>query len=303
MNFLGEVITAMVTPFDQNNNVDYRQVERLAEHLANNGTETILISGTTGESPTLTSEEVKQLISTVKATVGSKVKILVGAGTNNTEKSLLVSKEAVKNGADALLLVVPYYNKPSQEGITAHFDYLASNLDTPIIIYNILSRTGVNMLPRTITDTARKHKNIIAVKQSNPDMDQITEIVDSAPEGFIVYSGDDSLTLPMLSLGVHGVISVASHLIGSEIKKLITSYKSGKVKEALTIHKSCYPVFKKIFIAPNPTPVKFALKELNILKNDNVRLPLVPINQDQQKVIMNMLKEVSGLLPVSSQRL
>lgn len=303
MNFLGDVITAMVTPFDQNNNVDYQQAEKLAAHLANNGTDTILISGTTGESPTLTGDEVKQLISTVKSTVGAKVKIMVGPGTNNTEKSLLLSKEAVKNGADALLLVVPYYNKPSQEGIMAHFNYLASNLDIPIIIYNILSRTGVNMLPKTITDTARKHKNIIAVKQSNPDMDQITEIVDSAPEGFIVYSGDDSLTLPMLSLGAYGVISVASHLIGSKIKEMITSYKSGNVKEALNIHRACYPIFKKIFIAPNPTPVKYALKELNILKNDNVRLPLVPINQDQQKVIKEMLKEASGLIPVSSQHI
>ncbi|MGD9581811.1 MAG: 4-hydroxy-tetrahydrodipicolinate synthase [Vampirovibrionia bacterium] len=297
MTFLGEVITAMVTPFDDNLNVDYKQAERLAKYLVDNGTETILISGTTGESPTLQPEEIKQLIQTVKNAVGNKAKLLIGAGTNNTEKSVTLAKEATANGADALLVVVPYYNKPSQEGMKAHFSKIASSVNTPIIIYNIQSRTGVNMLPATITELAKEHKNIIAVKQSNPDMDQITEIVNSAPEGFIVYSGDDSLTLPMISLGAYGVISVASHLIGAKIKEMITSYKKGDVEKARKIHMECYPVFKNLFIAPNPTPLKYALAQTKVLDNDNVRLPMVPINKNQQQTIEQLLKNSGNLIP------
>lgn len=297
MTFLGEVVTAMVTPFDNDLNVDYAQAEKLAKFLVENGTETILISGTTGESPTLQPEEVKQLVQTIKKAVGSKAKLLVGAGTNNTEKSVTLAKEATKNGADALLVVVPYYNKPSQDGMKAHFSRVASSVETPIIIYNIQSRTGVNMLPSTITELAKAHKNIIAVKQSNPDMDQVTEIVNSAPEGFVVYSGDDSLTLPMLSLGAYGVISVASHLIGAKIKEMITSYKNGEVEKARKIQFECYPVFKQLFIAPNPTPLKYALMQAKVLTNDNVRLPMVPINKDQQQVIKELLKNSSKLLP------
>ncbi|MEW5818755.1 MAG: 4-hydroxy-tetrahydrodipicolinate synthase [Cyanobacteriota bacterium] len=302
MTFLGEIITAMVTPFDNDLKVDHSQAAKLAKFLVENGTETILISGTTGESPTLDPEEVKQLVSTVKKAVGSKTKLLVGAGTNNTEKSIKLAKEMTEAGADALLIVVPYYNKPSQEGMKAHFSAVASSVNTPIIMYNIQSRTGVNMLPETITDLAKKHKNIIAVKQSHPDMDQITEIIQNSPEGFVIYSGDDSLTLPMMSLGAYGVISVASHLIGSKLKEMTTNYKAGKTKEAIRIHLECYPVMKKIFIAPNPTPIKYALKEIGVLTNDNVRLPLVPINESQQKTIKEMLKDATNLLPACANR-
>lgn len=297
MSFLGEVITAMVTPFNEDLSVDYQQAESLAKYLSNNGSETILISGTTGESPTLSEDEVKELITVVKNAVGSKTKIMVGAGTNNTEKSIKLSQMVVKAGADAVLSVVPYYNKPSQEGMKAHFSAIASKVDAPIIIYNIPGRTGVNMLPNNITSLAKTYKNIVAVKQSNPDMDLITEIVDSSPAGFVVYSGDDSLTLPMLSLGAYGVISVASHLIGNKIKEMITSFKSGNVEEALLTHRKCYPIFKQIFIAPNPTPIKYALKEFGVLKNDLVRLPLIPISTDQQKVIKDMLQNGASLLP------
>jgi 4-hydroxy-tetrahydrodipicolinate synthase len=299
MTFLGEIITAMVTPFDDNLNVDLAQVEKLAKHLVNNGTETVLVSGTTGESPNLTQEEVKELVTTVKSAVGSKAKILVGAGTNNTEKSIQIAREMAKSGADAILTVVPYYNKPSQDGMKAHFGAVAKNVDIPMIMYNIQSRTGVNMLPATITELAKQYKNIIAVKQSHPDMDQVTEIMMNAPEGFVVYSGDDSLTLPMMALGAHGVISVSSHLVGSRMKEMIKKFKSGKIEEAAKIQRDCYPVFKQLFIAPNPTPLKYALKELKIIKNDYVRLPLVPINAEQQAQIKQMLKESSKLIPAS----
>lgn len=300
MTFLGEIVTAMVTPFDNNLQVDYAQVEKLAKFLVNNGTEIILVSGTTGESPTLKPEEIKEMISTVRSAVASKAKILVGAGTNNTEKSVQVAQDMTKAGADCLLTVVPYYNKPSQEGMKAHFSAVAKAVDTPIIMYNIQSRTGVNMLPETITDMAKQYKNIIAVKQSHPDMEQITQIVDSAPEGFVVYSGDDSLTLPMLSLGAYGVISVSSHLVGSKMKEMITLFKAGKVVEANAIHRQCFPVMKKLFIAPNPTPVKYALNQIGVLDSDNVRLPLLPINSNEQQVIKEMLKNASNLLPAGT---
>jgi 4-hydroxy-tetrahydrodipicolinate synthase len=299
MTFLGELVTAMITPFDRDLKVDYSQVEKLARYLVDNGTDTILVSGTTGESPTLSPDEVKEMIATVKSAVGNKAKILVGAGTNNTDKSVQLAKEMSKKGADALLTVVPYYNKPSQEGMKAHFDTVARSVDTPIIMYNIQSRTGVNMLPQTIAEIAKENKNIIAVKQSHPDMDQVTEITKLTPDNFVVYSGDDSLTLPMMSLGAFGVISVASHLIGNKMKEMIKNYKSGKVQEAARLQRECYPVFKTLFIAPNPTPLKYALKETGVIENDNVRLPLVPINASQQNCIKEMLKDSANLLPAN----
>ena len=255
----GEVITAMVTPMEKSGAIDYDKVESLAAHLISSGSDAILVAGTTGESPTLTNEEEIELVNSVKRAVANKAKIILGAGSNSTASAIEYTKFAQKEEVDAILSVVPYYNKPNQKGMIEHFSAVAESTDLPIILYNIPGRTGVNMLPETVAFLAEKYNNIVGLKQSFPDMDKVTELKMQCPENFVIYSGDDSLTLPMMSLGAHGVISVASHIFGSEIKSMIRNFKSGELIAARNMHKTLYPVFRKLFMAPNPVPVKSAL--------------------------------------------
>ena len=291
----GEVITAMITPFKKDLSVDYDALEKLVNHLINNGTDTILVAGTTGETPTLSHEEEEQIFSFVKKVVNGRVKIILGAGSNSTETAIKSSKKAKELAADAILSVVPYYNKPSQKGMYEHFAAIAKSVDLPIILYNIPGRTGVNMQPTTIAKLANEFKNIVAVKQSNADLDLISDIKSLCPEDFAIYSGDDSLTLPMMSLGAHGVISVASHLVGNEIKKMITAFKNGKNKEALDTHISLYPLFKKLFMAPNPVPVKASLAYFGII-NEEVRKPLVVLDCEEKQELLAILDKYSSLI-------
>ena len=291
----GEVITAMITPFKKDLSVDYDALEKLVNHLINNGTDTILVAGTTGETPTLSHEEEEQIFSFVKKVVNGRVKIILGAGSNSTETAIKSSKKAKELGADAILSVVPYYNKPSQKGMYEHFAAIAKSVDLPIILYNIPGRTGVNMQPTTIAKLANEFKNIVAVKQSNADLDLISDIKSLCPEDFAIYSGDDSLTLPMMSLGAHGVISVASHLVGNEIKKMITAFKNGKNKEALDTHISLYPLFKKLFMAPNPVPVKASLAHFGII-NEEVRKPLVVLDCEEKQELLAILDKYFSLI-------
>jgi len=278
---IGEVITAMVTPFNKDKKIDYDKVEELAKHLAHNGSDAILVAGTTGESPTLTHEEELELLSTVKRVVANKAKVVMGAGSNSTETAIKMTKLIEKEGADAILSVVPYYNKPSQAGIIAHFSAIAESTKLPIILYNIPGRTGVNMAVETVAFLANKYSNIVALKQSFSDMDVVSELKLACPEDFVIYSGDDSLTLPMMSLGADGVISVASHIFGNEIKTMIHNFKNGNYNVAKNMHLKLYPVFKKLFMAPNPTPVKAALARMGMIK-DYVRLPLVELTEEQK---------------------
>ena len=288
---VGDVITAMVTPFDKDLNINYQMVEKLANHLVETGTETILVAGTTGESPTLTHDEELELLKVVKSAVSGKAKILIGAGSNSTATAVETSKKVAKAGADAILSVVPYYNKPSQIGMMAHFGAIANAVDLPIMLYNIPGRTGVDMAPETIIKIATEHKNIFAVKQSNSNLDLVTEIISDAPEGFVLYSGDDSLTLPMLALGAVVVVSVASHLIGNEIQAMIKAFKAGNVAEATALHHRYYPVFKKIFMAPNPIPTKAALAKKGLIE-ETVRLPLVCLDDKQKAELFSTIDYV-----------
>ena len=237
----GEVITAMVTPFNEKREVDFEALEKLVGHLINSSSDAILVAGTTGESPTLTHEEEYEILYAVKGQVSGSRKVIMGAGSNCTRTAVDTSKKAVELGADAILSVVPYYNKPNQQGIIEHFGAIAKAVDIPIIMYNIPGRTGVNMTPQTAAFLAKEYSNIVALKQSFPDMDTITELRSLCPEDFAIYCGDDSLTLPMLSLGAHGVISVASHVVGDEIKSLIHNFKSGQIKAARNMHQKLYP--------------------------------------------------------------
>ena len=289
----GEVITAMVTPFNSQREIDYNKAEELAKYLITHGSDALLVAGTTGEGPTLTHEEEFELLSTIKRAVANKAKIIMNAGSNSTETAVMAAKWAQKEGVDAILSVVPYYNKPSQNGMIEHFSAVAESVDLPVIIYNIPGRTGVNMLPETVATLAEKYENIVAIKQSYADMDLVTEMKICCPENFSVYSGDDSLTLPMMSLGARGVISVASHIFGSEVKSMIRNYKTGEFLAAVNMHKKLYPVFRKLFMAPNPVPVKAALAHKGIIE-DFVRRPLVELTQIEKKDLFMVIDEVNN---------
>ena len=284
----GEVITAMVTPFYTKREIDFNKAEELTDYLVKHGSDALLVAGTTGEGPTLTHEEEFELLSTIKRANENRAKIIMNAGSNCTQTAIRSAKWAEKEEVDAILSVVPYYNKPSQDGMIAHFSAIAEATKLPIIIYNIPGRTGVNMKPETAAKLAEKYDNIVGIKQSFGDMDAITELKMHCPEDFAIYSGDDSLTLPMLSLGAYGVVSVASHILGTELKSMIRNFKTGDVKAALNMHRKLYPAFKKLFMAPNPVPVKAALAHIGII-SDYVRRPLVELSADEKEILFKVI--------------
>lgn len=265
------LITAMITPFDDRLQVNYAKAAEVAEHLVQNGTEGIVVAGTTGESPVLSDEEKLRLFATVKEQVGSRVSVWAGTGSNNTQHSIELSREAEKLGVDGVLLVGPYYNKPSQEGLYQHFRAIAEAINIPAMVYNIPSRTSSNILPETIARLAQID-NIVALKESSGDMNQVSQLAHLLPEGMKVYSGDDSLTLPMMALGAHGVVSVASHLVGKDIQRMITAFNNGDTREATRIHLALFPIFKGLFITTNPVPLKEAMNILG-LEVGGLRLP------------------------------
>ncbi len=284
----GEVITAMVTPFNSKREIDFNKAESLTDYLVKNGTDALLVAGTTGEGPTLTHEEEFELLSTIKRANRNRAKVIMNAGSNSTDTAIQSAKWAEKEEVDGILSVVPYYNKPSQNGMIAHFSAIAEATSLPVIIYNIPGRTGVNMLPATVKLLAEKYDNIVGIKQSFADMDAITEMKMLCPDDFSIYSGDDSLTLPMMSLGACGVVSVASHILGVDMKSMIRNFKTGDVKAALNMHRKLYPAFKKLFMAPNPVPVKAALAHFGIIE-DYVRKPLVELTADEKEDLFSII--------------
>ena len=287
----GEVITAMVTPFNDKREVDYEKVEALASNLVENGSDAILVAGTTGESPTLTFDEEIEILCSAKRAVRGKGKVIMGTGSNSTETAIMMSKRAQKEEVDAILSVVPYYNKPSQSGLIEHFSAIAEAVDLPIILYNIPSRTGINMTPETVKTLAKKYSHIVALKQSCPDMDAVTELRTICPSDFAIYSGDDSLTLPMLSLGAHGVVSVASHLFGNEIKSMVRNFKTGDITTAKNMHIKLFPIFKKLFMVSNPVPVKSALASKGLIE-EYVRRPLVELTKAEKAELLFTLDSI-----------
>ncbi|NEU31220.1 4-hydroxy-tetrahydrodipicolinate synthase [bacterium LRH843] len=289
MNF-GRIVTAMVTPFDQHGGVDVEATKSLVKHLIVNGSDALVVGGTTGESPTLSTEEKCLLFKTVVQTVkelGGQVPVIAGTGSNNTQESIELTKLAEDLGADAIMLVAPYYNKPSQEGLYAHFSTIAAATKLPIMIYNIPGRSSVNISVETTLRLAQI-PNIVATKEASGDLDAMASIIEGAPEGFSLYSGDDSLTLPILSIGGIGIVSVASHVIGNEMQDMIQRFESGQVKEAAGLHRQLLPLMNTLFIAPNPTPVKAAL-EMKGIKSGSVRLPLVPLTETEQQKLQHAL--------------
>jgi len=289
----GRILTAMVTPFKSDLSIDFESTEKLIHYLIDHGTDTIVVAGTTGESPTLFHEEERQLYKFVKNVVKNKVKIVLGAGSNSTQTAVDSSKEAEKLGVDGILSVVPYYNKPSQDGLLEHFGQIAKSTSLPIVLYNIPGRTGINMLPETTSELASKYQNIIGYKDATGDLDSTSHLYRIAPKSLLIYSGDDSLTLPMLSVGAVGVISVASHIVGNEMTNMINSFFEGKIELAKEIHTKLFPLFKALFKAPNPTCIKAALEIKGICKS-YLRPPLVKLNEKQ----MNELKQVMNNIGV-----
>jgi 4-hydroxy-tetrahydrodipicolinate synthase len=283
---IGEVVTAMVTPFDENLEVDLAKVEQLTEYLINNGSDAILVAGTTGESPTLSHDEELEILKVVKNVVGNKAKVVMGAGSNSTRTAVKMTKKVEAVGVDAVLSVVPYYNKPSQAGLMEHFGQIAKSTSLPILLYNIVGRTGINMEAETIAKLANEYKNIAGVKQSNGNLDLVTEIRMQTPDDFVIYSGDDSLTLPMMSLGAYGVVSVASHVIGKEIKEIITEFKAGNIAKATELQLKAYPLFKAIFTSPNPIPIKALLAKKGLVP-ETVRPPLVKLTDAEREKLFN----------------
>jgi 4-hydroxy-tetrahydrodipicolinate synthase len=284
----GELITAMVTPFDKNNKVNFEEASKLIEYLIKNESDGILLAGTTGESATLADEEKIELFTLGVKSFKAKTKIIAGTGTNDTGHSIELSMEAQKAGADCLLCVTPYYNKPSQAGMYRHFEKIASSVKIPIILYNVPSRTACNISAKTVIALS-KIENIIGVKEASSDFKQIAEIIGGADEGFLVYSGNDGDTLPMLSLGAYGVISVASHLVGKDIKKMIKTFKAGMTDEAAKLHRWLLDIFYGIFISTNPVPVKTAL-DLKGFNTGGVRLPLCEMTEEE----LDLFKKILG---------
>jgi 4-hydroxy-tetrahydrodipicolinate synthase len=286
MNF-GKVITAMVTPFDEKGEVDYNATRALVNHLINNGTEALVVSGTTGESPTLTTEEKVALFKLVVEEAAGRIPVIAGTGSNNTRASIQLTKLAAEVGVDGILLVVPYYNKPSQEGIYQHFKAIAESTVLPVMLYNIPGRSVVNMSVETVVRLSAIH-NIVAIKEASGNLDEMAEIISKTPDHFSLYTGDDALTLPTLAIGGMGVVSVASHVIGNEMQDMMTKYKTGQLEEAATAHRRLLPLMKGLFAAPNPTPVKAALNMTGISVGD-VRLPLVPLTEQEKNTLEKLL--------------
>lgn len=292
-NKFGRLITAMVTPFNDQMEVDYQRAKELAEHLAANGSQSIVVAGTTGESPTLSVEEKEKLFQTVVQAVKGKASVIAGSGSNSTVQSIEITRRAEAAGVDGVMLVVPYYNKPPQEGLYLHFKKIAESTGLPVMLYNVPGRTSVN-LSAQITIRLAQMDNVFAIKEASGDLEQISQIINETPEGFSVYSGDDSMTLPIMSIGGYGVVSVAGHIIGEKIKDMIDAFASGNVGQAAALHRQLMPIFKGMFISTNPIPVKTSLNLLG--KNVGpVRLPLIEMTVEQQESLKAILKN-AGLL-------
>lgn len=290
MEKIGRLITAMATPFDKNGAVDFKRTEELVEHLIKNGSDGIVVHGTTGESPTLTHEEEYELYKAVKKAANGRASVIAGTGSNSTETTIRSTKRAQEIGCNAALLVVPYYNKPSQEGLYRHFKAVADNSAIPLILYNIPGRTGINMAPETIAKLSQI-KNFIGVKDAAGDVNQTSTIRMLCKDDFIIWSGDDSLTLPMMSVGGYGVISVASHVVGKDIKAMIEAFASGNTKKAQELHIKLMPIFKVLFITSNPAPLKYALSLMG-MDCGVPRLPLVEPTEKEKELISKVMKEL-----------
>ncbi len=293
----GRVLTAMVTPFGPDLSLDLKRAQALAERLVRSGSDGLVLAGTTGESPTLTEGEKLSLFSAVLEAVGDRAVVIANTGTNDTVRSAAFSRQAAATGVHGLMAVVPYYNKPSQAGMLAHFETISAATDLPLMVYNVPSRTASNLLPETASELASRCPNVAAVKEASGTVDQAAELCRLLPSRVAVYSGDDSLTLPLLAVGACGVVSVASHLVGERIQQMIEDFFSQRHAEATAHHRQLLPLFRGLFAAPNPCPVKAALAMCGFAVGEG-RLPLVALSAKEKEGLRSLLADL-GLLPTA----
>ncbi|MDP7977944.1 4-hydroxy-tetrahydrodipicolinate synthase [Bacillus multifaciens] len=290
MRDFGTIATAMVTPFDKNGNIDFAKTTKLVNYLIDNGTTSIVVGGTTGESPTLTSEEKVALYRHVVSVVDKRVPVIAGTGSNNTHASVELTKKAEEEGVDAIMLVAPYYNKPSQEGMYQHFKTIAESTKLPIMLYNVPGRSIVQISVDTVVRLSQI-PNIVAIKDAGGDVLTMTEIIEKTDADFAVYSGDDGLTLPAMAIGAKGIVSVASHIIGNEMQDMIVAFQTGDMKTAQKLHQLLVRVTNALFMAPSPTPVKTALQIVG-LDVGSVRLPLLPLTEEERTQLLEVIQSI-----------
>jgi len=289
---IGRLLTAMVTPFGADGGVDLATAADLARRLVAAGSDGVVVNGTTGESPTLSGDERLKLLEAVREALPEHA-VVMGTGTYSTAASVALTREAMQRGADAALVVTPYYNKPPQDGLIAHYESIA-DVGLPVIMYNIPSRCVVNMTAQTQLRLA-EHPNIIGTKESAGDLDQATAIIAGAPSDFLVWSGDDSMTVPMLSVGAYGVVSVAAHVSGAAIRRMIDAHVGGDVRQAAALHQQLLPLFKALFTSPNPMCVKAALEHLGV-RVGTARLPLLPLDAAGRATLGALLDGLGDLV-------
>jgi len=295
---LGRLLTAMVTPFDEEGKVDYEQAKRLALALLDSGSDGMVVTGTTGERSTLTDEEQLKLFAVVKEAVGGRGTVMAGTGGNCTRESVEVTREAERVGVDAVLLVVPYYNKPTQEGLFEHFKAIAQGTSLPCILYNVPSRTVTNLAADTVIRLSQVD-NIVGIKEASANMEQVAKIIDGAGQDFLVWSGNDGDTFHIMALGGYGAISVASHLVGAQIKEMIGKCLGGEVEAAAQLHRRLLPLIDALFVVSNPIPIKYALNYLGFTVG-KPRLPLTEPDDKSAAVIRDALMNYSIDLPLAS---
>ena len=295
-NRLGRLLTAMVTPFDAQGEVDYQHARRLALSLLDSGSDGVVVSGTTGESPTLSREEKLRLFAETKSALGNRGIVVAGTGSYNTKEGQELTKEAEETGVDACLLVVPYYNRPTQQGLWEHFKAIAQSTTLPCILYNVPSRTVTNLAADTVIKLSQID-NIVGVKEASGNFGQIAEIIHRTKEDFLVYSGNDSDTFPILALGGYGVISVASNLVGIQIKDMMEKFLDGKLQEAAKLHRQLLPLVNALFVVSNPVPVKWALNYVGFPVG-KPRLPLIEPDEKSADLIQATLKNYKIDLPI-----
>lgn len=288
----GQVITAMVTPFTADGQIDREGVGRVVDHLFDNGTDGLVVCGTTGESPTLSHDERLEMFRLALAAARGRGPVIAGTGSNNTAESITLSAEAEAIGVDGLLLVTPYYNRPSQEGLFQHFRAIASAVSLPVMLYNVPPRTSCNMDAGTVLRLADQVPNVVALKEASGNLMQVTDIIAGAPPGFVVYSGEDALVLPLLAIGAVGVVSVTSHLVGRDMKSMHQAFFRGDIAEAARLHAKMLPIVKACFqpTTPSPVPVKTGLNLLGISVG-GVRLPLVYANEHEIAILCAALTD------------
>lgn len=289
--YFGRLLTAMVTPMNQDGSINLEAMADFADWLIDNGSDGLVVCGTTGESPTISTEEKLELFRTVVKRVNKRVPVIAGTGSNNTSGTIELTKAAEATGVDGFLVVGPYYNKPPQEGFYQHFKSIADSTELPVIVYNVPGRTSSNIMPQTVARLAKDCKNIVAIKEAAGCVSQVAELYSVLPEDFSIYSGDDILILPFMSVGATGLISVVSNTGGQMLQEIMQAYEAGRVKDAMNLNAKMLPLAKAMFVTTNPIPVKEAVTMLTPINAGPVRLPLVPMSETEKEKVSAVFKE------------